>query len=62
MKAQVNQDICIGCGMCTGLCPEVFSMNDNGLAQAILDEVAAADVTAVEDAKDSCPVSAIEVE
>ena len=32
MKAIVN-DACIGCGLCTGTCPEVFSMREDGQAQ-----------------------------
>ena len=34
MKYVVN-DSCIGCGFCAGTCPEVFSMNDEGIAVAI---------------------------
>lgn len=34
MKYVVN-DGCIGCGLCEGTCPEVFSMTDAGVAVAI---------------------------
>ena len=33
MKAFVNED-CIGCGLCEGICPEVFHMTDKGVAEA----------------------------
>ena len=33
MKASVDPNLCIGCTQCTGICPEVFSM-DGTLAQA----------------------------
>ena len=29
MKAIVDQDTCIGCGLCEGICPEVFKMEDD---------------------------------
>ena len=59
MKYVVGSD-CIGCGMCTGICENVFSLSDDGVAVAIEDDVAEADLEAAADAKDSCPVSAIE--
>ena len=34
MKATVNEE-CIGCGMCEGTCPDVFSISDDGVAVAI---------------------------
>jgi ferredoxin len=27
MKAIVDKDLCIGCGLCVDVCPEVFEMN-----------------------------------
>ncbi len=60
MKARVDQDKCIGCGLCTSIAEAVFSFNDDGKAQA--GEVSADDEAAVNDAVASCPVEAIEVE
>lgn len=62
MKAFVDQDTCIGCGLCPSICPDVFELGDDGKAHAIVDQVPDdAEDTAVE-AKDSCPVDAIAVE
>ena len=34
MNATVNSN-CIGCGLCVSICPEVFEIGDDGLAQPI---------------------------
>lgn len=54
MKAFVDQSGCIGCGLCADTCPEVFRMNDEGLAEAYADVTDATRETA-EEARDSCP-------
>ena len=60
MKATVN-DSCIGCGMCEGICPEVFRVGDSGKAEAIGEVTPEVESTAAE-ARDACPVSAISIE
>jgi ferredoxin len=32
MKVSIEQDYCTGDGLCADLCPDVFAMNDEGLA------------------------------
>ena len=58
MKATVN-DACVGCGLCTGTCPVVFSMGDDGLAHG--GEIPANQMAEAETARDGCPVSAISI-
>lgn len=58
MKYKVN-DSCIGCGLCESTCPEVFTIQD-GVAVAIEGEVPASAEAAAAEAKDGCPVGAIE--
>lgn len=61
MKAIVNQDTCIGCGLCISTVPEVFEVNADGKAEACghtTDEIRAA----VQEAIDACPVQAISAE
>ena len=60
MKAHVNED-CIGCGLCASTCPDVFHMNDQGLAEAV-GEVPEGLESLTEEARDNCPVEAIETE
>ena len=59
MKYRVNED-CIGCGMCEGTCPSVFSMGDDGLAHAADMEVTPEEADSAAEAKENCPVGAIE--
>jgi len=58
MKVYVDEGICIGCGLCTGICPEVFEMNDDGKATAV-GAVTEGNEGSVKEAMDSCPVTAI---
>lgn len=62
MRAFVDRDSCIGCEACVGICPEVFSMDDEGISVAIDGEIAADLVESAEEAMECCPVSAITVE
>ena len=62
MKVKVNSDACIGCGACASICPDVFELNDDGLSQAKVNDVADDKKQDVMDAKDSCPTGAIEAE
>ncbi len=59
MKYHVN-DGCIGCGLCAGTCPEVFTMGDDGIAVAIEEEVPAEALESAAEAMEGCPVGAIE--
>lgn len=59
MKVKVNQDACIGCGACVSICPEVFSFNDSGLAEAITKNINKEDEEKVIEAMEGCPTEAI---
>ena len=59
MRYHVN-DGCIGCGLCAGTCPEVFSMSDEGVAVAIDSEVPEGALDSAAETMDGCPVGAIE--
>lgn len=61
MNAFVDQDTCIGCGLCCGMCDAVFRMNDDGKAEAY-QAATEENQSDVQSAIDSCPVSAISCE
>lgn len=52
---KVNQEKCIGCGLCAGLCPDTFQMNLDGKSEVIKDQV----TDCVKQAAAGCPVDAI---
>ena len=59
MSVKINLDDCIGCGVCSQLCPEVFKLDENeGKAMVISQD----NLGLAEEAVDSCPVSAITAE
>jgi ferredoxin len=58
MKATVDQNICIGCGLCAGTAPDSFQINDEGKAEFY----AEIDDKLIQQAIDDCPVSAISKE
>ncbi len=58
MKFEVDQEKCIGCGVCEATCPEVFRLGDDK-SQVILDPVSEKYQPSSLEAEDSCPVSAI---
>ncbi|MDM8128765.1 ferredoxin [Paraclostridium benzoelyticum] len=62
MKAFVDRDTCIGCKACEGICPDVFSIDDEGKSVPITDDIADGILESAQDAKDNCPVSAISID
>ena len=59
MKFFVNDD-CIGCGLCPSVCGVVFSMNSEGVAEAVTGEVDGERMQCALSAQEQRPVSAIE--
>lgn len=53
----VDQDVCIGCGLCASVVPEVFRLNDDGVSEVYDQQGAGED--RIQEAIDSCPVNCI---
>lgn len=62
MKAHVDENTCISCGLCEATCPEVFKMNDSDMAEVIADPVPSEAEETCREAAEGCPVDAISLE
>ena len=62
MKASVDKNLCLGCGICVDVCPEVFETGDDGNAKVKVDEVPPEAENSCRDAADQCPEQAIKIE
>ena len=58
MKVRVNDDECVGDGMCAELCPEIFKM-EGDLAVVKKEDVPPELEDLVRKAAESCPVDAM---
>jgi ferredoxin len=58
-RVTVDRSLCSGFGSCIDASPELFSLDDSGIATVAVTETADARVL---DAADSCPMGAIRVE
>ena len=61
MRVIIDEEACIGCGLCAETCSEVFEMKDDK-AVAKMDEVPDNLADACREAAEECPVEAIQVE
>ena len=62
MKAMIDREGCISCGLCASTCPEVFLMADDGFAEVCADPIPKSAENTAAEARDNCPVSVITVE
>ena len=61
MKAYVDPEKCISCGLCIGMCGSVFDFNENGKSEAF-GEVTDDNAEDAKAAARGCPTEAIIIE
>ncbi|KAJ49858.1 ferredoxin [Clostridium tetanomorphum] len=62
MRAFINEEACIGCGLCPSVAPDIFQMNDDGKAEVVAEDVPNGMEDAAKEAESGCPTNAIAVE
>ncbi|MGI6588351.1 MAG: ferredoxin [Peptococcia bacterium] len=60
MKVKVNPELCIACGACISLAPDVYDWGENDKAEALPGEVPPELEDEAREALESCPTEAIE--
>ena len=60
MKATVDKNLCIGCGVCEQICDAVFEIKGD-LAEPKVDIVSADAEASCREAAEACPVEAITI-
>ncbi len=60
MKLKVDENLCISCGYCVGVCPEVFEFPDDEAPSHVkVDVVPKEYEETANEAKEGCPTEAI---
>ncbi len=59
LDVSVDRVRCCGYAVCVGLCPEVFDLDDDGLARIVIDFIPLELEASVRHAEASCPEAAI---
>jgi ferredoxin len=63
VKVSVDQDLCISCGLCIDVAPEVFQWNDDGKAFAKIDGPLPKGLEgSAKESVEGCPTEAIKKE
>ena len=59
MKATVDENLCIGCGLCEDTCPDGFRIMDDGYSHVICEKIGEDSYDCVRESEEICPVDAI---
>lgn len=61
MKVKVDENACVGCGLCVDVCPKVFDLKD-GVAKVVGKPGTKDEDASCREAASKCPVEAITVD
>jgi ferredoxin len=58
-RVVVNFEACMGSGLCVGVAPEIFALDDDGIVSPRTLEVSVEQMDVAEEAVRSCPLGAL---
>jgi ferredoxin len=61
MMIMIDEDKCLGCGMCSSLCPEVFTIGYDGTVYPVVEMVEAGIAGICYQSAELCPTDAITI-
>ena len=62
MRAKVDRDACISCGLCETICPDVFELDDESISTVKVDPIPEEYENCTKEAEEECPTDAIHAE
>ena len=60
LQAEIDTKLCVGCELCTDICPSVFKMKKDKVT-LIIEEIPMEYESAVQEAVESCPCEVIKL-
>lgn len=61
MRVRIDEDLCVGCGLCVNTCPDIFVMKEDKAVTKV-SVVPSGSEESAKQSKDECPVEAIIIE
>ena len=61
VRAHVDDQVCVGTGMCEATAPELFEVGDDGISHVLRDDVPPELVDKAREAAENCPTRALTV-
>lgn len=61
LRANVNKNACIGCGICVDICPGLFELDPQGLSEATTILINPSLTSKANLAAEACPTAAISI-
>ena len=62
VKARIDEELCVGTGVCEATAPDLFEIGDDGISHVLVDFVPEDRLQAAREAAANCPTRALKVD